>query len=138
VHRRRSAAIAALALLLTTSGCALLGPGESCVEWVQYESDERLREAVDAVIVVEAPERDGDAWLHGAPMHAYRVEALAVEQGDVAVGDELRVVSMAQTCSGADYPDGDPLDDDGPLRLFLQQIDGVWRTPTPYAGVEPA
>ncbi|QKJ21017.1 hypothetical protein HQM25_01245 [Microbacterium hominis] len=134
---------AALAASTLLAGCAGIGTppfveSRSCASWAALEThEERLAES-DAVIVADTITPDGTAEVMGFDANAYRVTVAAVEKGPLEVGETVRVASTADNCAARPYGDGDPLLGDPPLRLYLTDVDGSWRTLTPFDGVAPA
>lgn len=133
---------AALVAGLGMSGCAA---GESCYDWVPFETYERgealeqmSEEAVVVVVVTDAVPVGTERWS-GVNANVWDVRIDSTVKGGVVEGEQLRVMSTPETCSSsATYPDGDPLDVSGPVRLYLSDDEGRLRTLTPFAGVEPA
>ena len=72
-----------------------------------------------------------------APVHHFAVETVLKGQLD---SDEIEVASPPQTCNGpgGPFPDGDPLETDQRVQLFLFEEEGEYRLITPYDGVEAA
>src|SRR5690606_2103926 len=93
--------------------------GQSCVSWVSFDDDDARSDASEIVVEAVVQGRAGERAMFGAQASVWDVEVTAVRKGDVAAGDHLEVASTPVTCSGATYPDGDPLDTADPLVLFL-------------------
>ena len=138
---RRAAATLALTALAVTglTGCGierLVGvKSVACASWVGYESDEQRFADADAVVVVTDIEPDGTVDILGYDAHAYTVRVIESEKGDFAVGDTFRVGSTADGC-GIPYEGGDQMLAGETLRLYLSDVDGGWRTLTPFDGAQ--
>ena len=97
---------------------------------------------VDATVV----EQDGTRSMFGAEANVWSIEVGSVVKGDAEPGERLQVVSTPPTCSGETYPEGDPLDVEGEVRLYLKdaasfQLPGSgdgWALITPLDGVGEA
>lgn len=77
--------------------------------------------------------------MFGLDAAVHNVDVLRVLKGDLA--DTEAVASIPETCTdGAPYPNGDPLDAEEDLLLFLTKQDGdtPWSTVTPFDGAQPA
>ncbi|MFJ6678566.1 hypothetical protein ACIQLK_05475 [Microbacterium sp. NPDC091382] len=112
---------------------------QACASWVSYETDEERAAGSQAVVVTSSVEPDGMTRIMEYDTNVYLVTVDVAEKGNIAAGDRIRVASTADAC-GAPYgdADGDPMLDSGPLRLFLYDEGGTWRTITPFDGVRPA
>lgn len=144
---RAAAALAAVLGVTVLGGCTT---SETCVDWVSYDDDEARAADSDLVADVRVVERDGTEQMFGSEANAWTVEVEDVLSplGDAEIrdGDRLRVVATPVTCSEESYPDGDPLDVDGVVRVYLTDADasgtdgiadGSWSLITPYDGVDP-
>lgn len=122
--------------------------GETCVSWVDLADEQDRVEASGLVVDADVLGRDGTRGMLGVDAHVWEVEVVDVVQdlaGTASAGDRLAVASTPQTCGGGDlYPDGDPLDVDGTVRLYLTDdhqlpVEGEgWSLITPFDGVAPA
>ena len=121
------------------SGCAT--STSVCVDWVDFATPADA--AVDAQLVLvgtvtgSAPQRQ--LFYLPAPVHRIAVES--VLKGQLPAGTrEIDVASVPQTCNGeaGAFPDGDPLETDQRVEIFLFEEDGEYRLITPFDGVEPA
>ncbi|WP_281884292.1 hypothetical protein [Agromyces rhizosphaerae] len=139
--RRLGGAALALASVALLAGCALddvglTGEGETCVSWVDFGTPEQAAGDADVVVLGTVAGRDGTERLFGLRASAWTVDVAELVKGPDTGDDALRVVSTPVTCTGGDaYPDGDPLDVDGEVYLFLTLDGGVLRTLTPTQGV---
>lgn len=144
---RVAATVAAVLGVTVLGGCTTT---ETCVDWVAYDDDEARIADADLVADVRVVERDGTEEMFGYEANAWTVEVDDVvsplDDADIRTGDRLRVVATPVTCSDASYPDGDPLDVDGDVRVYLTNAeasgaeglsDGSWSLITPYDGVGP-
>jgi hypothetical protein len=108
---------------------------------VHFETPADAVEDSDAVFLGTVTAADGAAHSMEVEMSAWTVRVEEVLAGDeVATGETVRVVSMADPCSGeAVYETGDPLDAVGDsLLIFAYSTEGALWTLTPYQGVLPA
>lgn len=131
--------VVVLPVVALLAGCA--GTSMTCVSWVDFATPADALESAEHVVVGRVEERAGTTSLYGVDAHRYRVVAEASPLKDGGAGESLHVVSTPVTCSGDDvYPQGDPLDTDEPVVLFLTQdeVGDDWRTLTPRHGVAPA
>ena len=98
-----------------------------------------MKEATTDVVVSSSVRADGSEVMLGVDATAYDVRVAEVEKGSVAPGTEIRVISTPDSCGATFYPEGDQLDREGPLRLYLiEDDDGAFLTLSPFDGVEPA
>lgn len=138
----RSAAVGVLASVLVTAGCGLAaGESSTCVSWVEWATPAEAVEDAELVATARVLTRDGTAELYGVDAHVWIVttEGLEPLRGE-APAETLRVISTPVTCEdGGPYPDGDPLDTDDTLVLFLTRDEAGddWRTQTPRQGSVP-
>lgn len=147
VRRRRRATLLTLAALvgaLGLGGCASSG-SESCISWAPFDDEHTRSEAADVVIDAVVHDRVAEREMFGIRATVWSVEVTAALKGEVGAGDRLEVASTPVTCADETYPDGDPLDTDGLVRLFLTDSDfGIDATDsglaliTPFDGVRPA
>jgi hypothetical protein len=121
--------------------CTSLAAGESCFDWVIFDTPADAVEDADVVIRATVAESAGTVELWGTRANAWRLdveEVLAGSMLGVLAGEELEVVSTPFTCgaSGA-YPDGDRLDTREPVVVFVEDDTtfDVVRTLSPYDGV---
>ncbi|WP_353807806.1 hypothetical protein [Agromyces sp. SYSU T00194] len=140
-RRRVAGVLLAGASVALLAGCAigdvgLPGEGETCVSWVDFGTPEQAAGDADVVVLATVAGRDGTERLFGISASAWTVEVDELVKGPDTGDDVRRVVSTPVTCTGGDaYPDGDPLDVDGQVYLFLTLDGGVLRTLTPTQGV---
>ncbi|MCT9820753.1 hypothetical protein N3K63_10710 [Microbacterium sp. W1N] len=137
---RIGGAVALAAVTAALAGCGgmqVFGIGETqaCASWVEYLTDEQMAEDADVVAVVGEVRPDGTEKLMGFDMNAYAVTVEKAVAGEVDAGEELRVVSTADTCAAQPYGEGDPMLTGGTLTLYLTEDGEVLRTLTPFAGV---
>lgn len=141
--RMLGAAASVCGATLALSACAT--PWEpvgaiACPSWVHFETPADAAKDSAAVFVGTVLAQDGTAPHMEVDMSAWTVKVDEVVGGDaVTAGDTVRVVSMADPCTGtAVYDDGDPLDAVGDrLLIFVHAYEGEFWTPTPYQGVLP-
>ena len=120
------------------SGCGSYT--SACVDWVDFVTPADA--AADAQYVLvgsvvgSAPNRH--LFYLPAPVHRFVVDE--VLKGDLSAGDEIEVASVPQTCNGeaGAFPEGDPLETDQRVEIFLFEEDGEFRLITPFDGVELA
>ncbi|WP_146085359.1 hypothetical protein [Rathayibacter sp. AY1G1] len=138
-HRIRvAAALTTGAALLTAAGCAPAVQTSGCPGWAYFGSAEARYEVAEAVITTASTRASGTQSVFSVAASAYMVTVDETEKGPFIAGETIRVVSMPDACSGTDlYPDGDPMDTDQPLRLYLRSGNGFWATLTPLEGAEP-
>ncbi len=142
MHARAAAAALLCGLLVApTAGCVT---AYGCASWVDFEDEESRVAESGLVVDVEVVGRDGTEPMFGADAHAWAAEVRTVvadDDGDVRVGDRLRLVSTPDTCAaGGLYGDGDPLDTTDEVRVYLRQSDTdaeAWELLTPFQGVGP-
>lgn len=120
------------------AGCGLLPRAQSCVSWVAHETPQEVFDEADFVVTgrVAPAHTTRSVFGYGAAVH--EVTVAQVLKGDVDAKEPLEVASTPATCSGDDvYPEGDPLDVEGNVVLFLidPEATGEWRLLTPFDGV---
>jgi hypothetical protein len=129
--------LVAAVVAVSLSGCIRV---ESCPGWVDFETPQDLYDDARLVVTGEAEPAGGDVLLYGAEATVYRIHVDDVLKGDPGDGD-LLVASTPFSCGGQNdpSPDGDPLDIDGEVILFLFRTEAGdgWRTATPLQGVLP-
>lgn len=129
----------AIALLLAASltGCITQ---HTCVSWVDFETPQDAYD--DALLVVRGVETEivGVRDLYGVAAPIHRIQVTEVLGGEDP-GATVDVASTPMTCMGdevGEYPDGDPLEVEGEIILFLSRAEGGgWRLITPFDGVLP-
>ena len=134
---KRAVAVVVFAVIAgSLTGCTT----QACASWVSFETDAERAAGSQAVVVTSSAEPDGTARIMEYDTNVYLVTVDAAEKGDIAVGDRIRVASTADACGTYPYGDagGDPMLGPAPLRLFLDEEGGTWRTITPFDGVRPA
>ncbi|WP_127473395.1 hypothetical protein [Microbacterium sulfonylureivorans] len=138
---RRTVRLGAALLLFAAclSGCSVL-PMQTmtCVDWVWFETPRDAAEDSDAVVIGQVVGSTGTVDRYGHASHVWTVEVSEWVEGSGA--DTIEVVSQPRTCeTGSPYPDGDPLDTEAEVMLFLrQQDDASAETVTGLQGVIPA
>lgn len=154
-RRRRSprsvvarTAVAAAAGVLTglLAACVPGSGSETCVSWASFPDDAARTEQADLVVDATVVEQAGTRSMFGAEANVWSIEVGSVVKGDAEPGERLEVVSTPPTCTGEAYPDGDPLDVAGEVRLYLKdaasfQLPGSgdgWALITPLDGVGEA
>ncbi|WP_454085729.1 hypothetical protein [Georgenia sp. Marseille-Q6866] len=143
-----AAAAAAVVGLLAAmvAACGAPAAGESCISWVPADDDAARTELADVVVEGRPVERVGERAMFGVTATVWDVEVDRVLKGTTEVGTVIEVASTPRTCEvGGAYPDGDPLDAAGRLRLYLSDSDfGIEGTEpglaliTPFDGVGAA
>ncbi len=109
--------VAAAALV---GACVPTETPQSCISWVSYEDDAARAESADVVVDAVVHGRAGSRPMFGVEAAVWEVETTAVLKGDIEPGEWVEVASTPVTCTpDGTYPRGDPLDVDGPVRLFL-------------------
>lgn len=139
---RRAGAMVLLAATLSTAGCTAFGERGTCVSWMPFTTPAEALDYAELAVTVRVLARDGTAHLYDTDAHVWEVttDGRAAVRGD-APSETLRVISTPVTCEeGGTYPEGDPLDTDDTLVLFLtrDQAGDDWRTLTPRQGSLPA
>ncbi|WP_284233706.1 hypothetical protein [Arenivirga flava] len=130
---RTAAALLLAAPLL--SGCTA---GETCYDWVVYDSVERMHADASLVVAAGRIEPAGTTTWSGVQANRYDVSGSPVlADGSIQeIGMQVQVLSTPETCSGGTYPDGDPMLGAQQVRLYLSEDeDGTLRTLTPHQGV---
>ncbi|MGO3886944.1 MAG: hypothetical protein ACTJHU_11675, partial [Mycetocola sp.] len=119
--RLTAAAALVLGTTLGTSGCAVFGGGEaeSCVDWPSLTTEQERTDAAELVIIGTVGERSGDERMFGVSANAWDVTVSEALKGDAEAGSTIRVVSTPETCTGATYSNGDPLETETPIVLYL-------------------
>ena len=111
---------------------------QTCVSWVDFETPQAAYD--DAGLVVRGDPGDvvGVRAVFGVASPVHRVEVAEVLKG-VDPGATIDVAAVPLTCmaDGEEFPEGDPLDVDGELILFLYREPDGWRLITPFDGVLP-
>lgn len=132
---RLAGAVVVLALAQSLTACTT---EHVCVSPHWYDSVDELADDADLVVTGQVIGTDGTERLYALDATVHVVEVDRVLKGDIEAG-ELRVVSTPETCSGGRglYPDGDPLDTDDEVQMFLHRDKTFWRTQTSLQGVVP-
>ncbi len=145
VASRAGLGVASVLVLLVTACTGPLGGPTSCVDWASFPDDESRTAASEVVVVGQVHGPSGERSMFGTRAAVWDVEVIEVVKGEVRAGDHLDVASTPHTCTTSLYPDGDPLDTDEPVRLYLSDtdfaVDGTERglaLITPMDGVQPA
>lgn len=130
-------------MLIVMSGCASERDrgveAETCVSWADLSDPQVAFDEADAVIIGRSSASTEVTNMFGLDAAVHNVDVLQVLKGDLA--DTEAVASTPETCTdGAPYPNGDPLDAEEDLILFLTKQDGdtPWSTMTPFDGAQPA
>lgn len=129
---------------VAVSACASTAVGESCFDWVLFDTPEDAADAATVVVRATTVESSGTVPLWGVQANVWRLdveEVLAGSMRGAVAGEEFEIVSTPFTCgsSGA-YPDGDRLDTGRPVVVLIEEdtMFDVVRTLSPYDGVVPA
>ncbi|WP_059061329.1 hypothetical protein [Leucobacter sp. G161] len=143
-QRHRGVTFVSCAAVAAALGAALTGCGlwpsspssTSCISWASFSAPQEAFD--DAELVVEgnvAPAATTrDVFGYRAAVHT--VAVTSVLKGTAEVGASLDVAATPITCTGGElYPDGDPLDVEGEVMLFLTADGGQWRLLSPVQGV---
>ncbi|TBN57374.1 hypothetical protein EYE40_08165 [Glaciihabitans arcticus] len=129
--------LVALILAAGLTGCTQT----TCASWVDFRTPAEMADSADLVIVGEETGTDGVTFSMGVSATAHTVRVDEVLKGELDVA-EIRVVSLPDSCgaTGDFYPEGDPIEVDGPAEFFLVRSDGNWTSLTPFesAAVIPA
>ncbi|WP_413450101.1 hypothetical protein AA0Y32_05460 [Georgenia phoenicis] len=144
-RRLRAGAIALPALLgLLVAGCGEPVTEQACISWVSADDDASRTELADVVVEGRPVERVGERSMFGVDAAVWRVEVDRVFKGAAEPGTSIDVASTPRTCeTGGPYPEGDPLDTTGPVRLYLSDSEAGGTEPglalvTPFDGVGTA
>lgn len=133
---RRGIVLLPLVLLVSVpAGCAgsLSPEPESCVSWIDVSDPDVAYEEADAVVVGTTGPATGSIEMFGIDAAVHQLAVTEVVKGDL---DEVSVpvASTPVTCTGnTTYPEGDPLDVEGPVIVFLAAPDdgATWSLVTP-------
>lgn len=115
----------------------------SCVDWATFPDDAARTEQADLVVDATVVDQAGTRSMFGEKTNVWSIEVGSVVKGEAAPGERIEVASTPLTCSGEAYPEGDPLDVEGEVRLYLKdagafQIAGTgdgWALITPLDGM---
>lgn len=133
-----AAVVAGLGLVCGLSGCAQpVIESSACVDWVLFDSPADAAAEADGLVTGHVVQRSSPIRQYGVDVNVWTVEvdSWVIGSGD----DEIHVASSPRTCeSGSPYPDGDPLDTDEDVMIFIQELDGRMQTLTGFQGVIPA
>lgn len=143
---RTSAGALVTLLVPLTAACGVPAAQGACISWVTLEDDAARTEAADIVVEGRALERVGERAMFGVDAAVWGVEVERVLKGAAEAGSVIDVASTPRSCEVAGaYPEGDPLDTDDLLRLYLtdsdfevQDTEGGLALVTPFDGVAPA
>jgi hypothetical protein len=115
------------------TGCVSGG----CPGWHDYsDPGERFRDSALVVVGTAEPPGWWPELFSDDAVYDIRVERGL--KGDVDEGDVLRVESISDHCAETPFPDGDPLDTDDLVVVFLfERPGGGLRTLTPFSAVTP-
>lgn len=141
--RSGAALLAAVLVSSTLTSCSVLGlQPESCVSWIDVSDPQMAYDEAEAVIIGTSSATGKTANLYGVNAAVHEIEISEVVKGDDLAGEPtVLVVSTPVTCTGGEiYPDGDPLDVEGELIMFLNRPEsgGAWQLITPFDTVLPA
>src|SRR5690606_26887316 len=145
-RRQRPGTWAALIALLVAAGCGVPAAQGACISWAPADDDAARTELADVVVEGRPLERVGERAMFGVTATVWRVEVDRVLKGTAEPGTTIDVAATPRSCeAGGAYPDGDPLDGAGRLRLYLSDSDfGIEGTEaglaliTPFDGVGAA
>ncbi|MEP7765154.1 hypothetical protein [Sanguibacter sp. 25GB23B1] len=138
----RAGALVLVASTIATAGCTVFGEAGTCISWAPFATPGEALDNAELTVTARILDRDGTAHLYDTDAHVWTMttDGLAPLRGE-APSETVRVISTPVTCEdGGPYPDGDPLDTDDTLVLFLtrDQAGDDWRTLTPRQGTVPA
>jgi hypothetical protein len=137
--RAQALVMTAIVIACALTGCSPIS--EACADFPDYESPEDMGRDASLVIVGTSAPSHATATVLGVPAAVHRIDISLVvkSESDAYDLDSIVVASTPATCQdGGYYPDGDPLDTDETVEVFLyQQDDGTWVTLTPFDGVLP-
>jgi hypothetical protein len=143
---RPTTLIVAGAIVLTAAlaGCSALpfapfGTTQECVSWVDLDSQQMMADSAQVIVVGRVIEQVGEADLLGGIARVYRF-AVDESSDDTLVGTDIEIASRSDGCSTDPYGQGDPLDTDERIAVFLSS-DEQWSglaTLTPFDGIVPA
>lgn len=139
-ERMRFAVAVGGAAILLLSGCSSneMTVG-TCVSWADVSDPQDAFDSAEVVVVGTAEPSAKTASLYGVDAAVHTVNVTDVISGGLEPGS-IEVVSTPVTCTGDEvYPDGDPLDVDGEVIVFLGQgdIEGTWSLTGPRDTVLP-
>ncbi|MCM3659896.1 hypothetical protein M3148_02625 [Georgenia satyanarayanai] len=148
MERRRSplSAWSAALALLVPAACGVPAAQGACISWVPAADDAARTELADVVVEGRPLDKVGERAMFGVTATVWRVEVDRVLKGTAEPGTTIDVAATPRSCeAGGAYPDGDPLDAAGRLRLYLSDSDfGIEGTEaglaliTPFDGVGAA
>ncbi|MET4051657.1 hypothetical protein ABID81_001001 [Frigoribacterium sp. PvP054] len=128
----------ALLVAVGMTACAS-PPPVACASWPDYTTSAEMQEAATDVVVSSSVRSSGTEVMLGVDATVYDIRVAEVEKGSVAPGTTIRVISTPDSCGATFYPEGDQIDRQGPLRMYLiEDDDGTFQTLSPFDGVEPA
>lgn len=140
--RRPATIVPAVALALAGLGaCSPVEQAETCVSWVEFATPADAVRDAEYVVTAQVQGRAGRALRRRRRGLVGADDGPAGHRGEAVGHEDLRVISTPFTCTGGEnYPDGDPLDTDDPVILFLTRDEAGehWRTITPMQGALPA
>ena len=145
--RRLGSVVVVATVLAAGLGTGLTGCSSPkvCVSWAMIETPRAAFNEAAIVVVGTLTPTGNTVRLFGEKAAVYDVGVSHVLKGDLDEGALLTIASTPPTCSGEQvYPDGDPLDTDDEVVLFLNSggdresnPSGSWHTITPYAAALP-
>ncbi|MCH6231587.1 hypothetical protein MK786_12625 [Microbacterium sp. CFH 31415] len=124
--RRMLRPLSALCIGVAAAGLTACGgeliQQEQCVDWVWFETPLDAADDAHAVAIGRVTGQAGTVSSYGETSNVWTFEVEEWVAGDGA--DVIEVVSLPRTCeTGSPYPDGDPLDTDADVMVFLRQQD---------------
>lgn len=136
----RRVAWVGLAAVMLLSGCSHGQLATStCVSWAEMSDPQDAYDAADIVVIGTVEPASVTAPMLGVDAAVHDVAVAEVLKGDPPPR-EIQVVSTPVTCMGDEvYPDGDPLDVDGDVIIFIAvgEADEAWNLISPSGAVLP-
>ena len=136
----RRVAWVGLAAVVLLSGCSQGQPAVgTCVSWADLSDPQDAYDAAEVVVIGTVEPASTTAPMFGVDAAVHDVAVVEVLKGDPPPR-EIQVVSTPVTCMGDEvYPDGDPLDVDGDVIIFIAtgDADGAWNLISPSDAVLP-
>lgn len=133
-------------LLLGAAACLLIpacssDPREGeivaeCVSWSDLADPQTAFNVADAVIIGRPVASSGAKLMFSVDATVHEVDVVQIFKGEI--DETVSIASTPETCTtGSPYPNGDPLETELEVLLFLTAPadDGIWSTVTPVDGV---